>query len=179
MNYSIKFIFLFILLLDISFVVGQSTQEAKKNLVENPKFEARIDRLLSESVDFISVDSLSKLRSDFVLLDTREKEEFDVSHIPNALYFGYRDLDYSVLKNIENNTTVVVYCSIGYRSEKIGEKLKRMGFTNVFNLYGSIFEWANQAHPLEDVKGLPTQKIHGYNKKWSKWITNKNAEVTY
>jgi len=33
-----------------------------------------------------------------------------------------------------------VYCSLGIRSEVIAKKLKKAGYTNVFNLYGGIFE---------------------------------------
>ena len=40
-------------------------------------------------------------------------------------------------------TPTIVYCTIGARSETIGEKLKKNGFTNVYNLYGGIFEWKN------------------------------------
>ena len=44
--------------------------------------------------------------------------------------------------------TIVLYCSIGYRSEKIGEKLVEMGYGHVFNLYGGIFEWVNRDLPV-------------------------------
>ena len=43
------------------------------------------------------------------------------------------------------------------RSEKIGKKLLDMGYTNVKNLYGSIFEWANQGNILVDQKGSETK----------------------
>jgi len=64
----------------------------------------------------------------------------------------------------------VVYCSVGYRSERIGEKLLDKGFTNVYNLYGGIFDWINNDYPLVDIADQPIQKVHGYNEDWSKWV---------
>ncbi len=56
---------------------------------------------------------------------------------------------------IGEESKVVVYCSVGYRSEKIAEKLKAAGYKNVFNLYGGIFEWENQNLPVYDSNGEP------------------------
>jgi hypothetical protein len=39
------------------------------------------------------------------------------------------------------------------------------GYTNVTNLEGSIFAWANQSRPLVQ-EGKPTDKVHPYNAFW-------------
>ena len=72
-----------------------------------------------------------------------------------------------------------MYCSIGYRSEKVGEELKKMGFKNVYNLYGSIFEWVNQGNEVVDENEKVTEKVHTYNKRWSKWIEDGKAEKVW
>ena len=61
----------------------------------------------------------------------------------------------------------------------MGEKLMERGFTNVRNLYGSIFEWANKGLPMENAKGETVPAVHGYNKRWSKWVNNTDIDVTY
>jgi len=94
-----------------------------------------------------------------------------VSHIPNALFTGYKDFNTDALKDIPKTDTIVVYCSVGYRSERIGEKLQKMGYSNVFNLYGGIFEWKNTGLEVVDTDGTETEKVHTYNKTWSKWLT--------
>ena len=63
---------------------------------------------------------------------------------------GYDDFDVKRLEEISKNTKIVTYCSVGYRSERIGEKLMKQGFTDVSNLKGSLFKWANQGYELED-----------------------------
>ncbi|MBU0695313.1 MAG: rhodanese-like domain-containing protein, partial [Bacteroidetes bacterium] len=72
--------------------------------------------------------------------------------------------------DIPKDAIVVVYCSVGYRSEKIAEKLIHDGYKNVFNLYGGIFEWGNEGNPIYKDNGIQTTEIHTYNKKWAKWV---------
>ena len=68
------------------------------------------------------------------------------------------------------NTKIVVYCSLGIRSEDIAEKLKKAGYTNVLNLYGGIFEWKNNNYNVFSSGGKATEKVHTFSKEWSKWL---------
>lgn len=147
--------------------------------VENPAFDEKIISLLNFSVPVISVKDFVQIKDNCIILDAREKEEFELSHIPGAKFIGYNKPDYSILEDVEKDQTIIVYCSVGYRSEKVGEKISDKGFKKVYNLYGSIFEWANQGFKLENSKSKSTQKLHGYNKAWSKWVTNKNVNVEW
>lgn len=142
----------------------------------NPAFDQKISQTISFTVPTMSVQALKETKEKVYILDAREKEEYDVSHIPNAQYIGYNQLENSVLTSIPKDGKVVLYCSIGYRSEKIGEKLRKKGFTNVHNLYGSIFEWVNQDYEVVDKNGQTTQKVHTYNKNWSQWVEAGKAE---
>ena len=111
-----------------------------------------------------------------ILLDTRERSEYDVSHLPNARWVGYKDFDLSRVADIPKDANVVAYCTVGYRSEKVGEKLQKAGFSNVHNLYGSIFEWVNQGNVVYDNAGKTTPKVHAYSKKWGVWL-NKGEKI--
>lgn len=133
--------------------------------------------MLSESTPSITVPELAnKDLKKLTLLDAREKNEFQVSHLKNARWVGFNDFDLSRLNGIDKDTEIVIYCSIGVRSEKISEKLRAAGFNNVKNLYGSIFEWVNQGNPVYGPDGKQTQKVHAYNKKWGVWL-NKGVKV--
>ncbi len=138
--------------------------------IKNLDYKAMLDSLYSHSVPLISVDSLKHLKNIHVL-DTRETKEFEVSHLKNALNVGYIWFDMRTIYNIPKDDTVVLYCSVGYRSEKIGEKLLKIGYQHVYNLYGSIFEWVNQGNPVYKSNGIQTSEIHTYDKKWAKWLT--------
>ncbi len=140
------------------------------------KFNKRVNQLLKYSIPTMDVDQLKKEQKDVYIFDTRELEEYKVSHIEGAQYLGYDTFDPSRLGEIPKDSKIIVYCSVGYRSEKIGNKLKKLGYTNVYNLYGSIFEWINRGYDVVDQNGGKTNKIHTYNKKWSQWVKNKKAE---
>jgi len=138
--------------------------------VDDSAFDQKLERLLSFTVPLITVDQLQQTKETVYLFDTRKKEEYDISHINGAKYLGYRDFDASRLGDLPKDAPIVVYCSVGYRSEKIGEKLMQLGYTNVSNLYGSLFEWVNLDYPVVNNQGQTTEKVHAYNKNWSRWI---------
>lgn len=133
----------------------------------------------AETVPYMSVQELAMPKTDAVILDARELDEFEVSRIPNAIHVGYDQFDIKTVQSKvrEFSKPIVVYCSIGIRSEDIGEKLKKAGYTNVFNLYGGIFEWKNKGLPVFDSADKETDKVHAFSKSWSKWL--KTGEKVY
>lgn len=147
-------------------------QEPRETPVKDPSFDRTIRSYLKLDIPVISVDELVEKHDSFIILDARSKAEFEISHIENARFIGFKEFSPDQLKGISKESKVAIYCSIGYRSEKIGKKLKELGFTDVRNVYGSIFEWVNQGHQIVDKNGQVTDKLHTYNRSWSKWITN-------
>lgn len=147
--------------------------------LQNKKFKKLIDRSIDFSIPLLSVEELHESMSDYIILDAREKKEYDVSHIPNAIYVGYDQPELETIQSLDKSKKLLFYCSIGYRSEKIGEKAKELGFDQVYNLYGSIFEWANKGYELENISKEKTKKVHGYNRLWGRWIQNDDYERVY
>lgn len=137
----------------------------------NPDYEREIERIIDKSVPLISCKQLSqKIASNKVkILDARAVEEYAVSHLKNARQVGYDSFQLVSIADLAKNQTIVIYCSIGYRSEKIGEQLLSAGYTQVYNLYGGIFEWSNQSRPLFDKKGR-SNSIHPYDESWIQWL---------
>lgn len=136
------------------------------------KISEVLKRYNSETIPYIHVDSLQKL-TNVIILDAREKREFDVSHLPNSKYVGYQNFDLKKVKKAFPNKEIkiVVYCTLGVRSEDIAEKLKKDGYTNVLNLFGGIFEWKNKGYSVFDVKNKETENVHVCNTYWSQWLT--------
>lgn len=156
---------------------GQEVQPT--GLVADPDFDKEIASLISGEVPYISVEDLYDNPGGFLILDAREKEEYRTSHIPGAVWIGYNSVDQAQLRELPKDRKIAVYCSVGYRSEKIGKKLRDNGFRDVVNVYGSIFEWVNKGYPIVREDGNPAKKIHTYNRKWSRWISNGEVEKVW
>jgi len=138
-----------------------------------------LDKLYQNSVPQISPEVLKANLSDFkyIVLDARELPEYEVSHLPGAIFVGYRNFSLQNIASIPKEYNIVVYCSVGYRSERIGEELMKHGYQHVFNLRGGIFEWAALQYKLVDTDKNEVKKVHPYNKRWSKWV--RNCEIAY
>lgn len=154
---------------------GCAQVPTERPYVVSPEFDTKIKKTLSFSVPVISPDELKNIDNVFIL-DAREQEEYDISHIENARFVGYKHFKTAAVSDIPKDATIVLYCTIGYRSEKLGAKLKKQGFKKVYNLYGSIFAWVNQGNKVVDKNGNTTDKVHTYNKAWSKWLNEKKGE---
>jgi rhodanese-related sulfurtransferase len=139
---------------------------------QSSAFNLTLKTLLSHSVKEVTVSEAVK--SAALFMDAREPNEYEVSCIKNALFVGYQNFNYDSLASVEKDKKIIVYCSVGYRSEKISEKLVAAGFTDVSNLVGGIFEWVNQGNPVVDPTGKPTENIHAYNKTWGIWLSKGN-----
>ncbi len=135
------------------------------------------------SVSQVSTDELARWLADvredarepIVLLDARANEEFLVSHLAGAELAGDEDAVAKALEHVPQDRRIVVYCSVGYRSSALAESLARDGFSDVHNLEGSIFEWANEGRPLVR-DGAPTHGVHPYDEDWGKLLEREHWE---
>jgi len=133
-------------------------------------FDEKMQSLYKNTVPLIKADALKDKLDRVILLDTRAPEEYQVSHIQGAKMIDYNSFELTDVKDIPKSAEVVVYCSVGYRSERIGEKLKKAGYKNVSNLYGGIFAWKNEDNELVGSNQQPTDSVHTYNKSWGQWL---------
>lgn len=130
----------------------------------------RLVRQAFPEVPQMSTQQLTAMRADdtapgIVLLDARSSTEFKVSHLPGAVLASNTRMALEALEAIDPVRTVVVYCSVGYRSSQLAEKLRARGIENVFNLEGSLFQWANEGRPLYRGEERVYQ-AHPYDEEW-------------
>ena len=150
----------------ILFLLITSTLSAQK------KLDKLLNKFNKNNVPYIYVDTLATTKT--FLLDAREQKEYNVSHLENAILVGFDhfNINETIDKLPKNrDAKIVVYCSVGVRSEIIAHQIIEKGYTNVYNLFGGIFEWKNNGFQVIDTLGNPTEKVHTYNKEWSKWLT--------
>lgn len=142
--------------------------------VQNNGFSKVLEKHLKHGVPEIDVKDLEKM-SGFILLDTREKKEYDVSHIKGARWVGFSTFDLNKLEDIDKDQLIVTYCSVGARSEGVAKNLLNKGYTKVYNLYGGIFEWTNRGNEVVGLDEKPTNKVHGVTKEWASWVMKADA----
>lgn len=101
------------------------------------------------------------------LIDVRAAEEYQVSHLPGASNLGSAQAIADA--HPDRNATIVVYCSVGYRSAAVAAELQQLGYRQVYNLRHSIFAWANDDRPLVNAQGQ-TDKAHPFNFLWGQLL---------
>ena len=111
----------------------------------------------------------------FCIIDCREKIEYEVSFIPKAVHFTGTNFEREDTIFANNQAPVLFYCSIGYRSSLAARRFQEcFPWRNVYNLEGSIFEYANKGHTLQKKDGQTNDsgliKVHGYGKNWCKLL---------
>lgn len=129
-----------------------------------------VELFVPKLIDNINCDS-NLLYTNHIVLDARTKEEYKVSHLPNAIWIG----DDSLAINRANfdigkrEPRYLIYCSIGYRSQLIGKQLEdSLGFS-IENLEGGIFRWNQKQLPLDSETINNTIEVHPYSPFWGIW----------
>lgn len=79
--------------------------------------------------------------SDFVILDVRREDEYDLGHIPNAINIPLEFIEDLAEDELEDKSQMLlVYCRSGRRSKMAAGILDTLGYTNVLE-FGGILDW--------------------------------------
>lgn len=115
-----------------------------------------------------------------LLIDSRAPEEFKISHLADAKNLQTLDEVKSYLAGLPTPPeSIVVYCSVGYRSADLATQIKAANITSspIQNLLGSIFAWANEGRPLIKDENTSTTKVHPYDKKWGRLLKEEHRAI--
>lgn len=137
--------------------------------ITNRTLDTAVRMVLSESDQAVTPEKLSAEENPGILLDVRAKSEYEISHLPGAIHVG-EEGEY-LPDSLQPSDRILVYCSIGKRSEDLMKELQSKGYQDVRNLYGGIFAWAEAGLPLESGSTTDQPYIHGYSSFWAK-LTN-------
>ena len=105
-----------------------------------------------------------------IILDARNPEEFAISHLEYANLYTEHMLD-----TIDKAQPILVYCTIGVRSNSLANDLTKRGFTNVYELKKGILGWKNDLLPVVDEKNQLTDEIHVYSEFFSPFLKEGKA----
>ena len=74
-----------------------------------------------------------------ILIDVRSNQEYREGHIQGAINIPDFEIKYRVQREIpKKNQLIVLYCQYGGRSKNAMNLMKKMGYTNIYNLNGGL-----------------------------------------
>lgn len=113
------------------------------------------DQLVKEakaSIKEVSVDEVKKLidnKEKIILLDVRDKEEFETGYIPGAINLSRGLLEFKISTMIpDKNAVIIVYCGIDLRGPLAARTLNELGYKNAVNIIGGLKAWKAAGYPI-------------------------------
>ena len=116
-----------------------------------------VEQMLSEAAASVPFMSLRELHSrnaladsGLLLLDVRERDAYDVAHIPGAVLLPRGQLELRVNEDLPDPTRrIVVYCEFGRISTLATATLRSMGYLRAVALDGGLRAWREAGYPLK------------------------------
>jgi len=98
-----------------------------------------------------------------IVFDARTPQEYQVSHLPHAVLGGSLEDVHQRLSGMRSTHPIVVYCSEGLRAAKLSQRIRNLGYQNIYLLDGSIYRWANEGRPLwRDDSRVKIVKVYNF-----------------
>jgi molybdopterin/thiamine biosynthesis adenylyltransferase/rhodanese-related sulfurtransferase len=100
-----------------------------------------------------------------LLIDVREKHEWEEGHIPGAIHVprGYLELRIEGIVP-ERTRPLVLYCAGGVRSALAARTLKDMGYEHVISMEGGFTRWKDEGRPFVIPRTLTPEQMHRYSR---------------
>lgn len=88
----------------------------------------------------ITIEELkNKVLQGAILIDVRSNQEYREGHLQGAINIPDFEIANRIQREVtKKNQLVILYCQYGGRSKSASMMMKKMGYTNVYNLYGGL-----------------------------------------
>lgn len=85
---------------------------------------------------------------DVVIIDVRDKNEYNDSHIKGAIHIPFQGLSENI-DDITKDKKIIIYDNLGNRSKVAVEQFVQKGYVNVVNLLKGFDDWRYNNYPVE------------------------------
>jgi rhodanese-related sulfurtransferase len=121
-------------------------------MAEHARFEKLVAEAKKKITEISPTEAAAKSKSgNAVIVDVREKDEWDEEHIPGAIHLSRGTIELDIEERVPDlNQTIITHCGGGGRSALAAENLQKMGYKNVRSMAGGFKAWK--------ATGLPTTK---------------------
>ena len=101
--------------------------------------QRRFIRTCESDINYEIMQKMLKENSKITVLDVRTKDEYKQKHLEGAINIPMHEIEGKIQRFVGNkNDVIIVYCEYGGRSKKVVNKLKKIGYANVYNLEGGM-----------------------------------------
>src|SRR5436853_5550979 len=102
---------------------------------------------------------------DIVLVDVREKHEWNEGYIPGAIHVPRGFLELQIEEAVpDKSKTVVLYCAGGVRSLMAGSTLQQMGYKNAISMSGGFGQWKGSGYAFVQPRTLSEAQAKRYSR---------------
>jgi rhodanese-related sulfurtransferase len=121
-------------------------------MVEHSGFQKLVAEAKKNITEISPADAATQSKSGkAVIVDVREKDEWDEEHISDAVHMSRGTMELDVEEKVpDKSATIICHCGGGGRSALAAESLQKMGYKNVRSMAGGFKAWK--------AAGLPTTK---------------------
>ena len=102
---------------------------------------------------------------EIVVVDVREKHEWNEGHIPGAIHVPRGFLELQIEEAVpDKDKTVLLYCAGGVRSLMAGQTLQQMGYRNAISMAGGFGQWKAGGYPFEMPRTMSDAQSRRYSR---------------
>ena len=110
------------------------------------------EAVVDATITVMDLKSRMDRNEDFILIDVREPNEYEILNIPGAVLIPKQNfLDGSVLEKLPQDKQIILHCKSGARSAECLAVIKQAGFADAVHVGGGVLAWQKQIDP-----SLPT-----------------------
>ena len=120
---------------------------------------------VSQVHDAIEQHEAGPENSDVVVVDVREKLEWNEGHIPGAIHVPRGFLELQIEEAVpDKDKTVLLYCAGGVRSLMAGRTLQQMGYQNAISMAGGFGQWKASGYPFIQPRTMTDAQNRRYSR---------------
>jgi adenylyltransferase/sulfurtransferase len=116
--------------------------------------EEAADAAVGSTISVVQLEHMLKERSegtrDFVLVDVREPNEYEINQIPGSVLIPKGEfLNGNALEQLPSDKQIVMHCKTGVRSAETLAIVKGAGYADAVHVGGGVSAWVNQIDPSQ------------------------------
>lgn len=122
---------------------GKETSLSESNQSEVPTATAS-ETATYQQITQEEAKEMMKADDGHIIVDVRRQDEYDSSHIPDAILIPNESIGTEKPKELPNlDQIILIYCRSGRRSKEASQKLADMGYTHIYE-FGGIIDWTGE-----------------------------------